>query len=158
MSQTNHTDVAVETPTNYADDLDAENPIVIDIQSLDPDMYVELCQRLSLILEKPDETDASAFTDPLVRMHDTFPVDFARSVSAGATYTIAVEVEGLSDADAQLAVETFTTAVTTGDTSEARTALDILLSASTDASGRSIVRLIRNDGSARPDLEWHTAP
>lgn len=159
MSQTVHTDVAVETSTNYADDLDAENPITIDIKSLDPDMYVELCQRLSFILEEPSYADATRFTKPLVGMHDTFPVEVSRGgVTEAGSYTIVIEVEGLSDDGARQAVEHLTTAVATGDPPEARNVLGILVAEAAEASRRSIVHLVRNGNSTRPDLEWHTGP
>ena len=158
MAETLHPDVAVETPTTYTDEIDAQHPITINITSLDPEMYVELCQRLSLILEEPFDTPHRRFSEPIVAMHDTFPVEAVRGdTSETGSYCIVIEVEGLSEEGQRLAVSKLNQAVRTDDLQAARRFLEVLAPADRGDGRRSLVRLVRNDGSARPDLEWHTA-
>jgi hypothetical protein len=162
MAATRDDTTFVETPTDYeTHSLDSEHVIELHIGGVERQAATTIAQQLSLFVETHD-------THVLLRLLDAleFGVGDTDKLAVGVgtpavgpkcASPIELEVEDTEHDEAEAIVDAFDQLVAErfADEDAARAFRDAI-EAATDDQPRSIVRLVKNDGSRRDALEWHT--
>jgi hypothetical protein len=162
MNATQDDTTFVETPTDYeTHSLDNEHIIELHIGGVERRPATTIAQQLSLFVETHD-------THVLLRLLDAleFGVDDTDELAVGVgtpaagpecARPIELEVEDIESEEAEAIVDAFDQLVAArfADEDAAKAFRDAVVAA-TDDQPRSIVRLVKNDGSRRDALEWHT--
>ncbi|EMA09910.1 hypothetical protein [Haloarcula marismortui] len=163
MAATQDDTTYVGTPTDYeTSDINCEHPVGIYVGGLSNDAATYISQQLSLFVETHDDkalVRVMEVLSPAVESASEVVIDTGTpaDVPSDCWWPVELEVEGINSGAATDIVEAFTELAADGFTdgslaNEFRTAL---IDATADQP-RSIVRLVRNDGSRRDALEWHT--
>ncbi|EMA06177.1 hypothetical protein [Haloarcula marismortui] len=162
MAATRDDTTFVETPTDYeTHSLDNEHVIELHIGGVERRPATTIAQQLSLFVETHDPHVLLRLLDAL-----EFGVDDTDELAVGigtpaagpeCARPIELEVEDIKHDEAEAIVDTFDQLVAArfADEDAAESFLKAVEAATGDQP-RSIVRLVKNDGSRRDALEWHT--
>jgi hypothetical protein len=163
MTETDDDGVFVETQTEYeADALDCDHPIELHVGRIRQQRATQICQNLSQFVETHSRAPCEIAIKQLGEAVSD-PDEFAAEVGDPGEerpndcyYPIILTIEDISFRDAnhlvgrlnQLAYEGFRGPLVSDFY---RAVVDII-----EDRPRSIVRLVKDDGSRREALEWHT--
>lgn len=162
MKATAGDSVFVETPTDYPDDVECDHPIELYIGGVSEKAATTISQQLSLFVETHDTRALLRLLDALEMGIDDIDevaveVGTPADVPGECYWPVELEVEDIGFDAAHEIVETFTELAADGfsDSTKAKEFLGAVEDA-TSEQPRSVVRLVKDDGSRRDALEWHT--
>jgi hypothetical protein len=162
MTATEDSNAFVETPTDYGTNtLDCDQTIELHIGGVSNDTATYISQQLSLFVETHDTEAFKRTVGALQSAVDDFEefaieVGTPSEIPADCYWPIELEVEEISFDAAHQIVGTLTQLAAEGFEGPMLNDVRCSLIDATDDQPRSIVRLVKNDGSQRNALEWHT--